>query len=522
MNIYSIKDENVISLIKYNKHFLPLDFEIEEDAVVIISADTNIYYEHEYHYSFDKKYLVRRCDEIDGISSAEIKIANELLSNYREMADVSITLSEFKDLSKENLEKSLTEILACVRRHNKISEQEEKILFGVFSGHETKKHLFESGICTPKELNSAYKRFVSEMEWCYGYKRPYIEHLAKNFNFGNIEFYWTPETFAKEYKVEGSVLLEIFKKILHSKLLLRGASKKLFFEIFGKYSKDGIETQAEREQMIKYLDELTGNFKKEVFRVYTKIAQKMIDNHQTHIDDINPICKENGYNYHKACHAMEHLGVRPNHHIRRRGNYLKRFLDDPSPSKTQSCDSPQSNPKVFIISGPSCSGKTTIFNEVLKVIPALTRTVSDTTRKPRENEIDGIDYNFISRELFEKNIKENKYIEHTFYDDNYYGTIRKNFEQSDGKMTALIIDVNGAKRIKSIYKNAITIFIMPPSLEELRSRLIARGDNTPEEIERRLEKAKKEMAEAVKFDYIVTNKNLKSAVQEVVDIISKF
>jgi len=110
-------------------------------------------------------------------------------------------------------------------------------------------------------------------------------------------------------------------------------------------------------------------------------------------------------------------------------------------------------------------------------------------------------------------------IEYNFYDDNYYGTSKRRFGELKGKKTAMIIDVNGAKNVKKIYQDAITIFIMPPSLDELRRRLVSRGDNTPEEIERRLDKAKGEIEASSNFDFVVENANLSNAVQEVSHII---
>jgi len=513
MLIYSIKDEPLIELAKKHIHFLPFDGDIGDDDVVFIKADEYIYFEIENHFTTSKTSVIRRCDEIDGLSSAEIKIIKELLSTYREMSDINLTLREFDKLSKEQFDKALTELLACVKRHKKISEHEEKFLYDLLSGNKTKKSLYETGVCSPDELERAYNKFVSEMQWCYGYKQPYIEHRTKNFSNGIIEFSWTIDSFIKEYNIETVLLLNIFEKILHSKAWLKGESKKTFFELFSKYCRNVIDSQEEREALLQYFDEINTKFKKGVYSLYSENAKRLISEKKTHIHDIGADCKESGLNYYRLCSAMEKLGVKPNHHIRRRySQRLKDFLEG------EPLDA-QSNPKIFVISGPSCSGKTTIFNEVLKVVPELVKTVSDTTRNPREDEKDGVDYNFISRDTFEKNIQNDEYIEYNFYDDNYYGTSKRRFGELKGKKTAMIIDVNGAKNVKKIYQDAITIFIMPPSLDELRRRLVSRGDNTPEEIERRLDKAKGEIEASSNFDFVVENANLSNAVQEVSHII---
>ena len=179
--------------------------------------------------------------------------------------------------------------------------------------------------------------------------------------------------------------------------------------------------------------------------------------------------------------------------------------------------------RLFIISGPSGVGKNTIFREAQRYIPYIRKTVSDTTRDMRDEEKNEVDYNFITRKEFEKNIQDGKYIEYKLYDNNYYGTpfdeIEKNFISP---ATALIIDVDGAKNIKRQYPNAISIFIAPPSIEELMQRIKNRGDNTPEEIENRIKIAENELSEAWGFDYIIVNDNLYKSVKDLYSIIRRY
>lgn len=178
--------------------------------------------------------------------------------------------------------------------------------------------------------------------------------------------------------------------------------------------------------------------------------------------------------------------------------------------------------KLFIISGPSGVGKTTVFQKAQQIIPYITKTVSDTTRNIRDDEKNGRDYNFITKEEFEKNIQDGKYVEYNIYDNNYYGTTFAEIEKAfSSPATAMIIDVNGAKNVKHQYPDAISIFIAPPSVEELMQRIIDRNDNTTEEIENRIKIAEKELEEAWGFDYIIINKLLYKSVDDLCSIIRR-
>jgi len=179
---------------------------------------------------------------------------------------------------------------------------------------------------------------------------------------------------------------------------------------------------------------------------------------------------------------------------------------------------------IIVISAPSCSGKNSIYNEVQKKYPNIVQTVSDTTRKIRANEKEGVDYNYISVKAFKENIENGYYIEHNFYNGNYYGTPTSQvFNLANGEdPVILIIDVNGALKVKKLFGDKVLlIFIMPPSLEALEKRMIERGENTPEELKERLEIAKYEISQADKYDFCVVNDVLSKASENVIDIIKK-
>lgn len=175
---------------------------------------------------------------------------------------------------------------------------------------------------------------------------------------------------------------------------------------------------------------------------------------------------------------------------------------------------------LFILSSPAGGGKTTIANLLVKEIPKLKRVVTCTTREPRPGEKNGVDYFFLSKEEFEKRVKKNEFLEYAIVHGHYYGTPKREVEEelSKGYDLLLVIDVQGMRQIKSNKKDIITIFIIPPSLDELISRMKKRGDS-PEEIKKRLETAKKEIPAWKEYDYIIVNDILEKAKENIKLII---
>lgn len=167
---------------------------------------------------------------------------------------------------------------------------------------------------------------------------------------------------------------------------------------------------------------------------------------------------------------------------------------------------------IFIISAPAGTGKTTLVRMLCDEFDCVAESISFTTRKPRPNEKEGKDYFFISKEEFEKKIQEGEFLEHAKVFEHYYGTSKKvvETERSRGKHVILVIDTQGAMQLRE-FLPAVFIFISPPSLEELRSRLIARKADTKESIENRLSWAEKEMTLASRYDYQIVNDDLKVA-----------
>lgn len=178
--------------------------------------------------------------------------------------------------------------------------------------------------------------------------------------------------------------------------------------------------------------------------------------------------------------------------------------------------------KLFILSGPSGVGKGTVRDRILQDPDVnLTFSISMTTRLPRNGEIDGIHYYFVSREYFENAIKENALLEHAQFVGNYYGTPKAAVDKllNEGKNVLLEIEVQGAKQVMEKCPEAITIFMVPPSFEELEKRIRGRRSEPEDIVQQRLSKARSEMELGKHYKYVVVNDTIDNASKAIIDII---
>ena len=176
-----------------------------------------------------------------------------------------------------------------------------------------------------------------------------------------------------------------------------------------------------------------------------------------------------------------------------------------------------------MVTGPSGVGKGTLIRTLRERFPGLELSVSATTRRPRPGEQAGVDYHYLSEEEFDRRLGEGEFLEHAEYAGNRYGTLRSEIDRArDAGARALVleIEVQGARQVREALPGAVQVFIAPPSEEALRTRLVGRGADDPEQIERRLAVASEELAAREEFEHVIVNDRLDDAVQELVQLVA--
>ena len=176
---------------------------------------------------------------------------------------------------------------------------------------------------------------------------------------------------------------------------------------------------------------------------------------------------------------------------------------------------------LVVLSGPSGSGKDTVLEKLKEMDIVFDKTISVTTRPMRDGETDGVDYYFVDKATFEKRIEEGSFLEYTLYNNNYYGTPKSEVEKhiDKGGCILLKIEVEGAGNVRKAMPEALSIFIIPPSMAELESRLRGRGTETEESFQNRFEAAKQELSRAKEYDYVVINDDISLCAQQISDIL---
>ncbi len=174
---------------------------------------------------------------------------------------------------------------------------------------------------------------------------------------------------------------------------------------------------------------------------------------------------------------------------------------------------------IYVVSGPSGGGKSTLIRRVLESLPGLRFSVSHTTRQKRESEVEGRDYYFVSEPMFRKMRDRGEFLEHAVVHGNAYGTSTREIRKAAQGDLILDIDVQGARQVRGKIERAFFIFVLPPSYRELKRRLERRGLDSPAEIRRRLDRARQEIRSYSRFDYIIVNDDLEEARRELESII---
>ncbi|MGZ8634466.1 MAG: guanylate kinase [Solirubrobacteraceae bacterium] len=178
--------------------------------------------------------------------------------------------------------------------------------------------------------------------------------------------------------------------------------------------------------------------------------------------------------------------------------------------------------RVFVITGPSGVGKGTLIRTLRERLPELELSVSATTRAPRPGERDGVDYHFLSDADFQQRVEAGDFVEHAVYSGRRYGTLRSELERrtTAGHPVVLEIETQGARQVRTTLPEAVQVFIAPPSLDALRTRLIGRGTDDDHEVDARLRVATQELAAQGEFGHVVVNDRLEDAVAQLVAIVA--
>ncbi len=177
--------------------------------------------------------------------------------------------------------------------------------------------------------------------------------------------------------------------------------------------------------------------------------------------------------------------------------------------------------RVFVITGPSGVGKGTLIRGLMERVPKLELSVSATTRAPRPGEEDGVHYHFLTRQQFDEKVAAGEFVEHADYAGRSYGTLRSELERrvAAGAPVVLEIEVQGARQVRAAMPEAVQVFIAPPSLSALRTRLVGRGTDDHDEVERRLQVAERELAAQPEFAHVVVNDRLEDALDALTGIV---
>ena len=176
-----------------------------------------------------------------------------------------------------------------------------------------------------------------------------------------------------------------------------------------------------------------------------------------------------------------------------------------------------------MITGPSGVGKGTLIRGLLERVPELELSVSATTRAPRPGERDGVDYHFMASARFDAHVASGDFVEHTTYSGNRYGTLRSELERrtAAGAPVVLEIEVQGARQVRAALPEAVAVFIAPPSREALRARLVGRGTDNSEQVQRRLQTAERELQAQPEFSHVIVNDRLEQATDELTAVIDR-
>ena len=324
MNICFVNDEQNIDLIKKGSLWIKAEPGWEKEDIILYT-DSFVFFEQE---DVSGKACARKAIDLSGTTMSAVEIFRELFETYYESKSVDETLNKYETVTTEEFCDSVISIVDRVKKHKKISEKEEKILLVLFCGEKSKKRIVKEGICSYKEIDEAYYKFMQEIQWCYGFRNQINTHRAEQFNAGELCFCYSLKDFADMHLIDEHILKKIVFTVIDCQKSLEKPERDFITSAIEKDNYENRFSVAERERLNEIVNKIIKYFYECEKCFYRIEAKQLIENKITHIHDIHKYCTINALDYWKTIRAIEKLGVKPNHHIRRRKHLTKIFDED--------------------------------------------------------------------------------------------------------------------------------------------------------------------------------------------------
>jgi len=299
-----------------------LDLSVNEDAIIINRSN-------DFFEGVDRqkgKLYAMRSLVFNGVSVGAACFLKDLMTTFSEAENIDELYNKYTNISIEKIQKDLIAIIDRVKKHGKITEYEELFLREISLGNKSKKALMREFNITYKNIEKAVDSLKNETEWCYGYNHQWVKERVNSLCGGEIDFCWDIESFSKEKHIEESRCREIIGAIISNQKIIIDRDFEHFVILINKFVANEKLELEERNSLHKYINTIVRNIFDAEKRYYLDEAKELIDRGLTHIDDINKYSVLSALDKYKIEWAMEKLGTKPNHHIRRR-NKMSDFLE---------------------------------------------------------------------------------------------------------------------------------------------------------------------------------------------------
>lgn len=313
MNIRFVNDKKNIELINKKGLWISLEPDWQKGDIILYDRDLVLFEQD----PISDALHARRSLVLNGTSLCAVEIFKKQFQTYRECEDIDASMDRIEDGSMEKFFNSITTIVDRVKKHNKISDKEEEILLLLLKGEKSKKSLVREGLCTYGEITEAYSGFMSEMQWCYGFKNPVNIYRAKQFNSGELCFCHSVRDFADALSVDVDTLKKILFTVIDSQIPLEKSERDF---VASAVTKDNFENEfsvEQRERLGAIVHKAVEYFYEYEKEFYRNEADELIKKEIVYIRDIYEYCTISAFDYSKMLYAIRKAGVNPVHRRRR-------------------------------------------------------------------------------------------------------------------------------------------------------------------------------------------------------------